>query len=336
MAITHAAGLAAADAGADAILCCTRSGRTALAMARFRPAAAADRPVARPGDRAGDGAVVGRALAAGRHVRDHRRAGLVRRRVRRARGARQHRARPCWCWPAHPTVRAVQHRRAADRARRVSGLWSEEAGAADDPLVVVIHGSMDRSAGMLKLSRRLDDDFRVLRYDRRGYGRSFPARRPVRDGRPGRRSRRAARRPPSRADRAQLRRQRRAGDGGSSSRSRRRGRGLRDAVVVGAVVARIISRIRRRRRGGTTEDAAEAVHAPHDRRSSGGRSCPSAAGGPAVRGRGAGRRSWPTCDGNRPWTAAHITCPWWSSFGSAACPPPARACATRPSFSAAR
>jgi pyruvate kinase len=39
MAITHAAGLAAADAGADAILCCTRSGRTALAMARFRPAA---------------------------------------------------------------------------------------------------------------------------------------------------------------------------------------------------------------------------------------------------------------------------------------------------------
>jgi pyruvate kinase len=39
MAITHAAGLAATDAGADAILCCTRSGRTALAMARFRPLA---------------------------------------------------------------------------------------------------------------------------------------------------------------------------------------------------------------------------------------------------------------------------------------------------------
>jgi pyruvate kinase len=37
-AITHAAGLAATDAGAVAILCCTRSGRTALAMARFRPA----------------------------------------------------------------------------------------------------------------------------------------------------------------------------------------------------------------------------------------------------------------------------------------------------------
>jgi pyruvate kinase len=39
MAITHAAGLAATDAGAEAILCCTRSGRTAMAMARFRPTA---------------------------------------------------------------------------------------------------------------------------------------------------------------------------------------------------------------------------------------------------------------------------------------------------------
>ena len=39
MAITHAAGQAAADAGAQAILCCTRSGRTTRAMARFRPSA---------------------------------------------------------------------------------------------------------------------------------------------------------------------------------------------------------------------------------------------------------------------------------------------------------
>ncbi|CAB4364508.1 MAG: pyruvate kinase [Actinobacteria bacterium] len=37
MAITHAAGMAAVDAGATAILCCTRTGRTARAMARFRP-----------------------------------------------------------------------------------------------------------------------------------------------------------------------------------------------------------------------------------------------------------------------------------------------------------
>ncbi len=36
-AVTHAAWQAAIDAGATAILCCTRSGRTARAMARFRP-----------------------------------------------------------------------------------------------------------------------------------------------------------------------------------------------------------------------------------------------------------------------------------------------------------
>ncbi len=38
-ALTHAASQAAIDAGVSAILCCTRSGRTARAMARFRPAA---------------------------------------------------------------------------------------------------------------------------------------------------------------------------------------------------------------------------------------------------------------------------------------------------------
>ena len=56
----------------------------------------------------------------------------------------------------------------------MTAMWAEEAGDPAHPLVAVIHGSMDRSAGMLKLSRRLDGDFRVLRYDRRGYGRSFP------------------------------------------------------------------------------------------------------------------------------------------------------------------
>jgi pimeloyl-ACP methyl ester carboxylesterase len=53
-------------------------------------------------------------------------------------------------------------------------LWSEEIGDQLLPLVLLIHGSMDRSAGMLKLSRRLDHQCRVLRYDRRGYGRSRP------------------------------------------------------------------------------------------------------------------------------------------------------------------
>ena len=53
-------------------------------------------------------------------------------------------------------------------------IWSEEAGDPDAPLVVVVHGTMDRAAGMLRLSRKLDDRYRVLRYDRRGYGRSNP------------------------------------------------------------------------------------------------------------------------------------------------------------------
>jgi pimeloyl-ACP methyl ester carboxylesterase len=51
-------------------------------------------------------------------------------------------------------------------------IWADEDGPHDAPLIVLIHGSMDRSTGMLRLSRRLDQRFRVLRYDRRGYGRS--------------------------------------------------------------------------------------------------------------------------------------------------------------------
>jgi pimeloyl-ACP methyl ester carboxylesterase len=51
-------------------------------------------------------------------------------------------------------------------------VWSHAAGAQDLPLVVLVHGTMDRSAGLLRLSRRLDERFHVLRYDRRGYGRS--------------------------------------------------------------------------------------------------------------------------------------------------------------------
>lgn len=53
-------------------------------------------------------------------------------------------------------------------------LWSQETGVDGVPLVALVHGSMDRSAGLLRLSRRLDDEARVLRYDRRGYGRSRP------------------------------------------------------------------------------------------------------------------------------------------------------------------
>ena len=53
-------------------------------------------------------------------------------------------------------------------------VWADEAGPLDGVFVGVIHGSMDRSSGMLKLSRAIDSRCRVLRYDRRGYGRSAP------------------------------------------------------------------------------------------------------------------------------------------------------------------
>ncbi len=48
------------------------------------------------------------------------------------------------------------------------------SGREAAPPLLLVHGSLDRSAGLLKLSRRLDERFRVLRYDRRGYGRSMP------------------------------------------------------------------------------------------------------------------------------------------------------------------
>ena len=59
-----------------------------------------------------------------------------------------------------------------------TGVWSESSGSQSDPVIVLAHGSMDRSAGMLRLSRRLSDRFLVIRYDRRGYGRSAKIGRP--------------------------------------------------------------------------------------------------------------------------------------------------------------
>ncbi len=53
-----------------------------------------------------------------------------------------------------------------------TSVWSEAAGAPSSPVIVLVHGSMDRSAGLLRLSRRLDDRLCVVRYDRRGSGRS--------------------------------------------------------------------------------------------------------------------------------------------------------------------
>ena len=56
--------------------------------------------------------------------------------------------------------------------QHLHGLFVEEDGPADAPVVAVVHGSMDRAAGMIRIARRLRPRFRVVRYDRRGYGRS--------------------------------------------------------------------------------------------------------------------------------------------------------------------
>ena len=57
-----------------------------------------------------------------------------------------------------------------DTARH--GVWSSVTGPEDGPALVLVHGSMDRSTGLSRLARRFDGDHRVLRLDRRGYGRS--------------------------------------------------------------------------------------------------------------------------------------------------------------------
>ena len=53
------------------------------------------------------------------------------------------------------------------------GIWAQEVG--EGPLVVLVHGAMDRSGGMLRVRRILQSSCRVVRYDRRGYARSLDA-----------------------------------------------------------------------------------------------------------------------------------------------------------------
>jgi len=55
-----------------------------------------------------------------------------------------------------------------------SQIFSTESGPDSELLIVLIHGSLDRSGGMALLARHLQGEHRVLRYDRRGYGRSWP------------------------------------------------------------------------------------------------------------------------------------------------------------------
>ncbi len=55
----------------------------------------------------------------------------------------------------------------------VAGLFvSEHQPDGPAPTVVFVHGSLDRSAAFVRVQRHLDD-LRIVRYDRRGYGRSL-------------------------------------------------------------------------------------------------------------------------------------------------------------------
>jgi pimeloyl-ACP methyl ester carboxylesterase len=47
-----------------------------------------------------------------------------------------------------------------------------ESGPVDAPVIVLVHGGMDRASSLRRVARSLSDDFLVVIYDRRGYGRS--------------------------------------------------------------------------------------------------------------------------------------------------------------------
>lgn len=53
-----------------------------------------------------------------------------------------------------------------------TGVWTVTDGNEAGSRIVLVHGTLDRSAGLARLARRLGDEFVVTRYDRRGYGRS--------------------------------------------------------------------------------------------------------------------------------------------------------------------
>ncbi|MDZ7676493.1 MAG: alpha/beta hydrolase [Acidimicrobiales bacterium] len=63
-----------------------------------------------------------------------------------------------------------------ERATAMPAVWIGEHGTG--PRVVLVHGTMDRSSSFGRVSRVLDD-LRVIRYDRRGYGRSVETGPPV-------------------------------------------------------------------------------------------------------------------------------------------------------------
>jgi len=55
-----------------------------------------------------------------------------------------------------------------------SGIAVTESGPPEAETFVLIHGSLDRMAGMAHVARILQREHHVIRYDRRGYGKSWP------------------------------------------------------------------------------------------------------------------------------------------------------------------
>ena len=55
-----------------------------------------------------------------------------------------------------------------------SGIAYSESGPEDGETIVLIHGTLDRMAGMAHVARLLQKDHHIIRYDRRGYGKSQP------------------------------------------------------------------------------------------------------------------------------------------------------------------
>ena len=62
---------------------------------------------------------------------------------------------------------------ARDRREERDGLALTVRDEEDGPLVVLVHGAMDRASSFGRVGRRLPD-VPLVRYDRRGYGRSQP------------------------------------------------------------------------------------------------------------------------------------------------------------------
>lgn len=52
------------------------------------------------------------------------------------------------------------------------GITTTETGRVDGPVMVMVHGSLDRQATFAKLSAHVGESHRVVVYDRRGYARS--------------------------------------------------------------------------------------------------------------------------------------------------------------------